>query len=318
LWILATGVHVYSLDYIYQFDLRPELLAPAAWVFTWTLWLHFSNRARRLQITLVGATVLVPLLAAGAGGHHTFLVLTALNVAACLAICLAQRGQRLAQHMLFAATLMFLAALPETLIHVIFPKLTGNDCVTGGAILYLLFWMARSQNPQMGMFVSILAGCMVGNLFDSGNWAFQGGLVFLLLHSLRWNDAAHVGANAVRIMTGTMWVAHSFLWAGFNPGGWWMPCVTGLMVLAIYTVVQFFNGKWNHPGVPGAALLAILSGPNYDAVEYVRALPAGLLAVFGSFLLFGLGTLAALTRSYWHKSEINLPPEPMVKTSSNP
>ena len=27
--------------------------------------------------------------------------------------------------------------------------------------------------------------------------------------------------------------------------------------------------------------------------------PAGLLAVLGSFLLFGLGTLAALTKHYW-------------------
>jgi hypothetical protein len=220
--------------------------------------------------------------------------------------------------MLFAAVLMFLAALPDTLIYVIFPKLTGNDCVTSGAMLYLLFWMARSQNPQMGMFTSILAGCMVGNLFDSGNWAFQAGLVFLLLHSLRWNDAAHVGANAVRILTGTIWVTHSFLWVGFNPGGWWMPCVTGLLVLAIYAVVQFFDGKWNHPGVPGAALLVILSGPCHDAVEYLRTLPAGLLAIIGSFLLFGLGTLAALTRSYWHKSEINPQSEPHLKTGSNP
>ncbi len=317
LWILATGVHVYSLDYIYQFDLRPDLLAPAAWVFTWTLWLCFTGGQRRLRTALIAAAVLVPLLAMGSGRHHTFLILTALNLAACLANCLAHRSQRVAQHLLFAATLVFLAAVPNAWIHLILPRLTAADCVIGSATMYLLFWMARSRNPQVGVFVSILAGCAAGSLLNSGDWAFQAGLIFLLLHSLRWNDAAHVGAKAVRLLTGTIWVAHSFFWAGVNPGHWWMPCATGLLTLMIYAIAQLFSGKWNHPSVPGAALWVILSGPNFYAVEYVRTLPAGLLAVIGSFLLFGLGTIAALTRSRWHKSETSSNPESPLKTSSN-
>jgi hypothetical protein len=37
--------------------------------------------------------------------------------------------------------------------------------------------------------------------------------------------------------------------------------------------------------------------------DSLRAMSVGLLAFIGSFLLFGLGTAAALTRPYWHKSE---------------
>jgi hypothetical protein len=32
LWLVGTGVHLYCLDYVYDFSLRPDLLAPAAWM----------------------------------------------------------------------------------------------------------------------------------------------------------------------------------------------------------------------------------------------------------------------------------------------
>ena len=35
----------------------------------------------------------------------------------------------------------------------------------------------------------------------------------------------------------------------------------------------------------------------------MRSTPAGLLAVLASFLLLGLGTVAALTRELWHHHE---------------
>jgi hypothetical protein len=47
----------------------------------------------------------------------------------------------------------------------------------------------------------------------------------------------------------------------------------------------------------------MFSGPGNSGVQQVQSTPTGLLAVFDSFLLFGLGTLSALTRNRWHKSE---------------
>jgi hypothetical protein len=39
------------------------------------------------------------------------------------------------------------------------------------------------------------------------------------------------------------------------------------------------------------------------AVIKTQTTPAGVLAVIGSFVLFALGTVAALTKHRWHKTE---------------
>jgi len=39
------------------------------------------------------------------------------------------------------------------------------------------------------------------------------------------------------------------------------------------------------------------------AIDRLRSMPAGLLAVIASFLFLGLGTVAALTREFWHHHE---------------
>ena len=43
----------------------------------------------------------------------------------------------------------------------------------------------------------------------------------------------------------------------------------------------------------------------------LRAAPIGLLAVIASFLLLGLGTVAALTRDVWHRHELPLMDKPI-------
>jgi hypothetical protein len=52
-----------------------------------------------------------------------------------------------------------------------------------------------------------------------------------------------------------------------------------------------------------ATLIVMLAGPLECGVEKTQSAPAGLLAIVGSFLLFGLGTAAALTRHHWHGGE---------------
>ena len=65
--------------------------------------------------------------------------------------------------------------------------------------------------------------------------------------------------------------------------------------------------EWKKSAVAAAALLVLLAGPCHGVVASVRAMPVGLLAVIGSFLLFGFRTVAALTRRHWHKHETDLP-----------
>ena len=152
----------------------------------------------------------------------------------------------------------------------------------------------------------LLAWAIAAALPNDANgifWAAQGGLIFLLLHSLLWDDPAHTGAKAVRMLGALAWVMQSLVWMDVGPGRFWMPCFTGTVVLIVYVCAQIRSRKWDLPIVPGTAILVILSRPVAIAVDSVRTMPPGLLAVIGSFLLFGVGTVAALTRAYWHKPE---------------
>jgi hypothetical protein len=130
------------------------------------------------------------------------------------------------------------------------------------------------------------------------NWALQGGFVFFLLHSLRWNDAEHAGAGASRNFIGIVWAVQSFVWMNCDDARFWMPFIPGVLVLALYCVLN--RGAWRLIALPASALTVILSGPCCLAIDHLRSMPAGLLAVIASFLFLGLGTIAALTRGFWH------------------
>jgi hypothetical protein len=138
----------------------------------------------------------------------------------------------------------------------------------------------------------------------AGYWALQSSFVFLLMHSLRWNDLEDRSVNAVRILIGLAWVTQSFIWAYFTTGQFWLTCIPGALVLIVYWIVQRQRGNWGHLNIAIAAGLVTLSGPVSAAINNVQTIPAGLLAIIGSFLLFGFGTAAALTKNYWHKPEL--------------
>src|ERR1019366_2522326 len=95
LWIMVTCLHLWGLDYVYEFYLRSELFAPAAWVLAWTVFLRFPSRSVRAKYALTFPAALVPLLSTSPCGAKTFLILTALNIASYGAISLLDRSNRL-------------------------------------------------------------------------------------------------------------------------------------------------------------------------------------------------------------------------------
>jgi hypothetical protein len=122
-------------------------------------------------------------------------------------------------------------------------------------------------------------------------------------------DEEHTGARALRIFVGLLWVAHSFIW--LHTGGMaWMTCAVAALILAGYLAARLRTGSWGPAPVPIAAVLVVLSGPIDFAVSRVQNAPVGVLAVIGSFLLFGLGTLAALTKHRWNKEHSQNRPHP--------
>ena len=307
LWLAVTLTHLYGLDYIYQFDLRGELFAPLAWVLAWTLFRQLRSENLPKKYALTFLPLLVPLLATSDGGEKTFSILAALNFAAYCRISFLDRRHRLARHLAYGSILLLVGGMPATWLLAIAPGLVPAQVVATGLLAYGIFWTAWLNQPKLAILGALLFGAAIFSVSQAHagaiHWALQGGFVFLLLHSLRWPDNEHPGASGARILTGLAWISQSWLWMNADEARFWMPLMPGGLVLIVCFLCPFHRLQWEKIAVPLAALLVMLAGPGSAALAGVRTASVGLLAVIGSFLLFGVGTLAALTRQHWHKPD---------------
>jgi hypothetical protein len=307
LWISVTGVHLWALDWVYGYNLRPDLFAPVGWVLAWTVFLRAPSKPIALKYALMLSAAVAPFLANTSGAEKTYLTLMALNVAAFGVLRFLRGGNRLAGHLVYASALLFVAGLPENWIGFVLHGATATSVVAAGLAAYLIFWTAWLRDPKLALLGAILFGAAIGVAFEShlnvANWALQGSFVFFLLHSLRWNDAEHAGAGTTRDLVAIVWAIQSFIWMNCDGARFWMPFIPGVLVLAVYCVLLACRGPLRLFAIPASALAVILSGPCCLAIERLRTAPAGLLAVIASFLFLGLGTVAALTREFWHHHE---------------
>jgi len=194
--------------------------------------------------------------------------------------------------------------MPEEWGRILVAEFSRNRCLGAGAAAYALLCAAMSRNPKLGllgaMAAATIAGTLAGARADAVHWALQSGMAFLLLHSLRWNDAEHYGAAGVRILAGLVWAVQGFAWM-HTGGAVWMTWVAAVPVLGVYVAARWLAGRWSSLVVPAAAALVMLSGPTHSTAGMVHSVPAGIVAIVGSFVLFGLGTLAALTKHRWNR-----------------
>jgi len=304
LWLVGTWVHLYCLGYVYDFDLRPELLAPSVWILFWALCVWVARMLPGPKPAWKGALWTLPLLstllAAPQNGKQVFLVLTVLNVASYGVIYLRRRAP-LALHLLLISTVALIGGLPQAWAHHFGAEINRETLLGAGAGIYLVVCAALSPKPKMGFLGALVAATIVnaiGQHPQTSHWATQIGLAFLLLHSLRWTTSLEEGANAVRWLTALAWVAHSFVWTHVYGAGW-MPCAVAIPVLGAVLVLRWLQGRWSSLAVPLAAGLVLLCPPGRSAAVQLQLAPAGLLAIIGSFVLFGLGTVAALTKHRW-------------------
>src|ERR1051325_353618 len=307
LWLAATSVHLYCLGYVYDFDLRRELLTPAIWVLLWTSSRKlpdFSSTPRpNLERALLVLPLLITFLAYGGLRSGAFLALTTLNGLLYGWIYLHHREQRLGLHLLLISLVALVAGLPEEWGRALSAGFSPAKALGASAAAYFLLWSLLSRTPKHGLFGTLVCStvAIVANGEHPGtiHWAAQAGLAFLLIHSLRWQDAANPGAKEARFVAALVWAADAFVWMHQNGSGL-AACSFATPVLALYLVARLISGRWAPPIVPIAAMIVMLSGPSDATAGKLQNAPPGLLAVLGSFLLFGLGTLAALTKHRWN------------------
>ncbi|HTL57525.1 MAG TPA: hypothetical protein VL361_17705 [Candidatus Limnocylindrales bacterium] len=304
LWVIGTIVHLYCLGYVYDFALRGELVAPTAWVLVWVLYHRLKEFVPGLNRLWERSLIVLPLAATLIGvsepGNEVFLFLTILNVAIYGRLSVL-RTDRFTRHLLLISLLALIAGLPDDWACNLIPEFTRAKCIAASTAIYFVLLAAFSRNPKVGLLGALMVGLTVMSVLASHSglhWGIQSALAFLLVQSLRWTDNQHEGTGAVRLLASIGWVAHTFWWIQ-DGGAFWMACAVSVPVLGIYFVARWLGGKWGSVLVPISAGIVLLSGPGSSGAGSLHSTPSGLLAVIGSFLLFGVGTCAALTKRRW-------------------
>jgi len=309
-WLLGTGTHLYCLGYVYDFDLKRHMLAPSLWVLAWIVHLKMpdfvtmTSQGKLWRDIALVFPLPMALLSAGAAGSHVFAALTLLNATAFALIALRDRQNKIALHLAMVSLATLIAGMPVDWLMPHFAGFNRARLIGASAIAYLLLATGMSRNPKLGLIGAIAAACggvMLHPESDTFDWAAQSGLVYFLLHSLRWHDCDHEGATMTRWIAAVAWIVQSIFWV--RDGAEFLhPMLVSAMVIVVWGVRWFIKKTRAPVAVLLAALMVMLTSPANLLCGKLSTTPAGVLAIVGSFLLFGAGTIAALTRHRWHRN----------------
>jgi hypothetical protein len=305
LWVGATAVHLRCIDYISGLPFGPRLVAPMVWVACWTLYFRMGDftpdPAQTLKAALLALTAIVPFLDHGVG--YTYLALQVGNVVLFAMIAL-RTENRAAWQMLLLSAALVVAGMPEGLGRRV--GFSRVEFILGGLVFYFVLRAMFSSNVKLGLAgalaVALTPGFLLGE-YPFFHLAIQAGAAFLLVHSFRWDIPAEPGAAQLRALTVVIWTLDSVLWTWTDPTAFRVVTATSLMVLGAAGFSKWMTGCWGARWVPAGAAISLGAAPAHQFFEAAKSSPAGLIAVIGSFLLFGLGTVAALTRTSWNRSE---------------
>ena len=305
LWVAATAIHLRCIDYISGLPFHPELLAPVLWAAAWTSYLRFGDftpePAPRVRAALLIITAVVPLLDIQLG--YTYLALCCGNVVLC-AMVLARTQGRAAFHVLILSLALALAGAGKTFLYSGVQVLTQFEWLLVAGVAYVVVQALLSRRPANGFAAALGIALLRGFLLDQPffHLAVQYGAAFLLIHSLSWERTEHAGATQLRIVATLLWICDSALWTWIDPSAIKLVATVAILVIAASAIARWLTGEWGPRLVPIAAGACLLVAPAHPIFDIAKSSPAGLLAIVGSFLLFGLGTIAALTRSAWNPS----------------
>lgn len=307
-WAFASGVHLYALSYVYTFQLRAALWAPMLVVLAWTLRPRLTDWVQRpgagVEIAMLCLPFPFAFLALCSGDTGVSLALLGLNAG--LYAWTAIRGEhpKLAGQLALASGVAALACVPA-IWNV--PAVIGSIHPMGFAetmTVYVVLASLFSRRPEMGLLGAVSVGVGLARIIPvmpvAMHCAFHGSMMFLLLHSLRWDDAREASAGTLRWITAILWVLHACLWT-VTGGPAWQIAAVGAGVVLTWLAVLWFRRVRPPLAVVVAGSAVASSGPGLQAAAWLMAAPVGLLAVAASFVLLAVGTVTALTKHRWHR-----------------
>jgi hypothetical protein len=303
LWTAGTAVHVWSIAHICGLPLEARHLAPTASVALWSLSHRLTDcvalPSGRLQAAVLLLTGPAPLLAFGHPAE--LLSLGAVHLVAYVWIGWNGRAEgevrSVARQLALSTIALGVAGLPLEWVSIL-PRPLGRDQLIAGALAcYLLLQALASRRAELGLIGALVAGIAPALILrpESGHAVFQVAAVFLLVHSLRWNDDAQAGAGFLRWVGLLSWLAEAI--GAARTGGAWDPvCTIGAIgVLVAWTVVFRLTGRLQRIAMPVSALAVALASPAHWCLQHGSN---GLWALAGSLLLFAAGA-----RFAWNRTE---------------
>jgi len=310
LWVTGSAAHLYCVGYVSDQAFHPWMLAPLTLVLAWTAWRRLPDLRPQpvpsrssLRQALLVLTALTPLLAASAPTSGLFFALTILNTALFGWVSLADPRNKLAGQLALASGMALLAGLPISWGSWLAPGFTRVRAIELCLGVYVVLQSLRSRHPAWGLCGAMAAALAPAVLIAgfNGSLALHLGLSFLVLHSLRWDERISKGVVGLRIGTAVSWTTHAFVWTRVDERTVVLVVSSAaVLILFFYGLLGVVTGQWGARVVPAGAALSFLAAPANSFFDLMRASPLGLVAVLGSFALFGLGTLAALTKHRWH------------------
>jgi len=327
IWVGVSCFHLYRLGYIYDLTWSPALAAPVAWAVAWTIYNRLNDfhpdPHPGLRQTCFCLPLGVSLLALMHEDSSIFFALSALNTLLYGAKYHRDRTLRLAFHLAMVSGTAMLAATPDPWAGQVLDEFARGKWVVLAICAHVVLRSLASGHPVPALLGAAAVAIATTILREHSPvlWflSVQNGLVFLLLHSLRWDDRQHDGAKLLRIAAACVWVIDSFAWvhqawpdlrhplAVLGPetffGG-------GLSVVSYAAVVLIGYGvAWivrRHAGpliIPISGFIVMATAPGRLLWDLLRDASVGLLALLGSLLLFGVGTLLAWMKHRWHQSD---------------
>jgi hypothetical protein len=305
-WTLATGIHLWSIAYVDDRTMRIAWLAPGISVLAWTLWHRIHDFTESVteqgQIVLCIVPAAVPLLALEFTRSGIALILFALHAATYAALYFFHRRPETLLHGLLASLAGLIAAWPVEWARELIPGCGRWSLIGIGAFAFGVALSLRSRSLSEALLGAISVAGVVCIIFRQSevleHLILQASAVYLLLHSLFWEDAAKAGTSWMRNGVALIWATHALAWTYFGTS----PVPTGLLpgfasaVIAGILIQRILAGHWGPLLLPAASVFVLLAKPMQWAVDHAKETPTGVVLLLASLLVFGIGTAAALWR----------------------
>ena len=315
IWLIVTGLHLGGVGYVHTFHWQIAFLAPTAWILAW-IGVRRCLAMPESESLFKNVTALFPsfaaLLALGYADEKLFSALNILNVAI-YGWIYAQRKDVVMRTYAFLSIAAGTALFPKSWGLSLTPEFHRELAVAVSLGTSFILWSLLSRDPRKCI-VGVLAFVAGSSIFLSLDihQLIQVALIYVLSHSLLWDDEHFVGSKGARVLFALVWFAHSLFWLKEMPSDSWyhtfpygasfMVMLLSAFMVVIYSVRWFFLKRRDKWILPATALAIVAAKGIMNIPKIQTTMPAGFWPIVGSFLLFAVGTTVALTKPRWSKA----------------